>query len=140
MEANLVQLQRTRRKKIGVSAEKSKFDETTLLNVAKDLSSGKLPLERVRISDDMVVGLRAVVNRSGLVTLHVSYEIGDERPFMLLGSLNKDADNHISIEEARELAKTVKSLAARGINVQDGLHRRLVRELKDKGTAWRPGK
>lgn len=134
----MVQLQRTRRKKIGVPAEKSKFDATTLMEIAKDLQSGKLPLERVRVSDDMVVGLRAVVNRTGLVTLHISYEIGDERPFMLLGSLNKDADNHITIEEARELAKTVKALAAKGINVQDGLHKRLIRELSEKGTSWRP--
>ncbi|XUM19798.1 hypothetical protein ACRAVF_19220 [Bradyrhizobium oligotrophicum S58] len=133
----MVQLQRTRRKKIGVPAEKSKFDATTLLNIAKDLQAGKLPLERVRVSDDMVVGLRAVVNRSGLVTLHASYEVGENRPFMLLGSLNKDADNHITIEEARELTRTIKALADRGIDVQDGLHKRLIRELKEQGTRWR---
>lgn len=133
----MVQLQRNRRKKIGVPAEKSKFDATTLLNIAKDLQAGKLPLERVRVSDDVVTGLRAVVNRSGLVTLHVSYEIGENRPFMLLGSLNKDTDNHITIDDARNLARTVKALADKGIDVQDGLHRRLVKELKEQGTRWR---
>jgi hypothetical protein len=138
----LVQLQRqrARRKKIGVPADKSKFDAKTLLAIAEDLQSGKLPLERVRVSDDMVVGLRAVVNRSGLVTLHASYEIGDQRPFMKIGSVNKDAEDHITIEEARELTKTIKALADKGVDVQDGLHRRLIRELKEKGTAWRPGK
>lgn len=137
----MVQVQRTRRKKIGVPAAKSEFTEEMLFQAAKDLSSGRLKLERVRISDDMVTGLRAVVNRgSGLVTLHVSYEVGDDRPYMLLGSLNKDADNHITIEQARELARTVKALGDKGINVQDGLHKRLIRELREKGTAWRPGK
>jgi hypothetical protein len=134
----MVQLQRTRRKKIGVPAEKSKFDATTLLEIAKDLQSGKLPLERVRVSDDMVVGLRAVVNRSGLVTLHASYEVGDDRPFIKLGDINKDSDEHITIEQARELTKTIKALADKGIDVQDGLHKRLMRELKEQGTRWRP--
>lgn len=134
----MVQLQRARRKKIGVPAEKSKFDATTLLAVAEDLKAGRLPLERVRVSDDMVVGLKAVVNRSGLVTLHVSYEVGDERPFMILGSINKDADNHITIEDARDLAKTIKALGERGINVTDANNRRLIAELKRDGNRWRP--
>lgn len=136
----MVQLQRTRRKKIGVSAEKSKFDATTLLEIAKDLQSGKLPLERVRVSDDMVVGLRAVVNRSGLVTLHVSYEVGDDRPFWKLGDVNKDSPDYISIEDARELAKTIKALGDRGINVEDANRKRLLMELKRDGMRWRPGK
>lgn len=136
----MVQLQRTRRKKIGVPAEKSKFDAPTLLAIAKDLQSGKLPLERVRVSDDMVVGLRAVVNRSGLVTLHASYEVGESRPFILLGSLNREESNHITIDEARELTRTIKAIAAKGIDVQDGLHKRLIRELKRDGAKWTPGK
>lgn len=134
----MVQLQRTRRKKIGVPAEKSKFDEATLLAIGKDLQAGRLPLERVRVSDDMVTGLRAVVNRSGLTTLHCSYEIGENRPFILLGSLNPGEDNHITIKEARELTKTIKALAAKGIDVQDGLHARLMRELKRDGANWKP--
>lgn len=129
---------RARRKKIGVPAEKSKFDATTLLKVAEDLSSGRLPLERVRISDDMVVGLRAVVARSGLITLHVSYEVGDERPFFKIGDLNKDSPDHISIEDAREMAKTIKSLGDRGINVEDASRRRLLKELKRDGVGWKP--
>jgi hypothetical protein len=134
----MVQFQRTRRKKVGVPAEKSKFDATTLLEIAKDLQSGKLPLERVRISDDMCVGLRAVVNRSGLVTLHVSYEVGDDRPFWKLGDVNKDSPDYISIEDARELAKTVKALGDRGINIEDASRKRLLKELKRDGASWRP--
>jgi hypothetical protein len=85
-----------------------------------------------------VTGLRAVVNKSSLITLHCSYEIGENRPFILLGSLNEDAENHITIKEARELTKTIKALAAKGIDVQDGLHKRLIRELKRDGAAWKP--
>lgn len=44
----------------------------------------------------------------------------------------------MKISEARVLAKTVRLLAARGIDVQAGLHERLVRELTEKGEKWRP--
>lgn len=109
-----------------------------LLQTAKDLSSGRLKLERVRISDDTVVGLRAVVNRGGRVTLHISYEAGEDRPFMLLGSLDdKKAPDYITIDDARELAKTIKALGERGINVTAANDRRLLKELKRDGVAWR---
>lgn len=134
----MVQLQRTRRKKIGVPAEKSRFDKETLLAIGEDLKAGRLPLERVRVSDDVVTGLRAVCNRSGLVTLHVSYEVGDDRPFKLLGSLNDGEDNQITINEARNLAKTIKALGDRGINVDKANDQRLLKELKRDGVAWRP--
>jgi hypothetical protein len=139
----VVQLQhapRTRRKKIGVPASKSDFTEEMLLQTAEDLASGRLKLERVRISDDMCVGLRAVVNRSGRITLHVSYAVGDDRPFKLLGSANKGEPDYISIDDARDLAKTIKALGDRGINVDEANERRLLRELREKGVAWRPGK
>jgi len=130
---------RTRRKKIGVPASKSLFTAEMLLAAAQDLQSGRLKLERLRFSDDMVVGLRAVVNRSsGLITLHATYEVGDRRPMIKLGDVNKDSDEYISIEDARELTKTIKSLGDKGIDVEDGLHKRLLRELREKGTSWRP--
>lgn len=140
----MVQLQsaqRTRRKKIGVPASKSQFTEDMLMQTAEDLSSGRLKLERVRISDDRVVGLRAVVNKSKRITLHVSYDTGEDRPFMLLGSTgDKKAPDYITIDDARELAKTIKTLGERGINVTEANDRRLLKELREKGTAWRPGK
>lgn len=136
----MVQLQRMRRKKIGVPEEKSKFDADTLMALAKDMQSGKIPLERMRISDDHVVGLRAVVNRSGHTTLHVSYEIAgsDERPFWKLGDVNKDSDEYISVDDARELAKTVKALGHMGINVEAANRKRLIAELVRDGAKWRP--
>src|SRR4051812_33089587 len=114
----------------------SKFDPKTLNALVKDLQAGRLPLDRVTVSDDMVTGLRAVVYKSGLISFAISYHFGDERPFLKLGSLNPDADDYITIPEVRELAKTVKALADKGIDVQAGLHARLLRELKEKGTSW----
>jgi hypothetical protein len=40
-----------------------------------------------------------------------------------------------TIEEARALTKTIRALAAKGIDVQSGLHERLLRV---QGTRWRP--
>lgn len=111
--------------------EPSKFEAKTLEALAKDLQAGRLPLDRVTISDDMVTGLRAVVYKSGLISFAISYHLGDERPFLKLGSLNKDADDHISIADAREVAKSVKKLADKGIDPQAGLHSRLIREIRE---------
>ena len=89
----------------------------------------------------MVIGLRAMVHRSGLIAFHVSYYVGDKRPFMRIGTFgDKNDPDYISIEDAREVAKTIKTLGGKGIDPQDGLMRRLVRELKDKGTAWQNSK
>lgn len=125
-------------KRSALRADPSKFDTKTLQALAKDLQQGRLPLERVTVSDDMVTGLRAVVYKSGLITFAISYHFGDERPFLKLGVLDEKAPDHISVTDARELAKTVKALADKGIDVQAGLHARLLREIREKGTAWRP--
>jgi hypothetical protein len=119
------------------SAPSIKFTPERLEAFARDLKSQRVPLERQQISDDIVVGLRAMIHRTGLIAFHVSYYVGDKRPFMRIGTLNKDDPDYISIEDAREVAKTIKALGEKGIDVQDGLHRRLVRELKDKGVGWR---
>jgi hypothetical protein len=120
-----------------VSAPSVKFTADRLEAFAKDLKSQRVPLERQQISDDRVVGLRAMIHKTGLIAFHVSYYVGDKRPFMKIGDFNKESPDYISIEDAREVAKTIKALGEKGIDVQDGLQRRLVRELKEKGTNWR---
>ncbi len=102
--------------------------------LADDIKSGRIPLERVTVSDDMQMGLRAIIRNTGLISFHVQYPNTDgTRPYLKLGE-----HPAMSVKEARELAKTVIALAARGIDVQAGLHERLVRELKEKGERWRP--
>jgi hypothetical protein len=122
--------------------EPSKFTIETLQALAKDLSTGRLPLERTTVSDDRVIGLRAMVMKNGNITFHASYHFGDKRPFMLLGQpIDKKADDYVSLEDARELTKTIKYLAEEiGVDPQDGLQKRLIRELKTEGTSWRPDK
>lgn len=126
------------RKHLDVVDEPSKFDEVTLFKLAEDLEKGRIPLPRVQVSDDIQTGLRAMVNKSGLITLHAAYTIGGSRPFIKIGELDKKSEEHITIAQARTLTKTIQALADKGIDVQEGLHRRLIRELKAQGTAWRP--
>jgi hypothetical protein len=117
----------------------AKFNMETFQKLAADLSAGRIPLDRVTLSDDpredpnAVGGLRAIIRGSGLISWHVQYEIEGSRPYLKLG----DAE-HMNLKEARELARTVRGLADMGIDVQAGLHERLVRELKEKGMKWRP--
>lgn len=135
--AQMAARQRTRRGKLSVPAAKSKITTEMLFATAEELHSGKIPLERMRYTDDLVVGLRMVVNATKTITFHIAYEVGDARQYMILGSLNKERPDYITLDEARELAKTVKALAAKGIDPQDGLHKRLIRELKRDGVAWK---
>ena len=118
-------------------APSTKFTPERLEAFARDLKSQRVPLERQQISDDIVVGLRAMIHKTGLIAFHVSYYVGDKRPFIKIGDFNKDSPDYISLDDAREVAKTIKALGEKGIDVQDGLQRRLIRELKDKGTSWR---
>lgn len=129
---------RVRSKKIGVFEEESRFTDGALLRMSKDLHSGRNPKERDRFRDDVVVGLYATINRSGLITFHIDYEIEGDRHHLTLGALNEERDDRITIDEARKLANIVKILARGKINPQDGLHKRLIKELKRDGTAWKP--
>jgi hypothetical protein len=117
---------------------KSDFTVENFKNILADLQSGRWPLQRTQISDDMVTGLRMMINKSGLMSYHASYYVGDDRPFMKIGDANEDSPDYISLEDAREITKTIIALGEKGIDVQDGLHRRLIRELKKEGTRWRP--
>jgi hypothetical protein len=114
------------------------FSEKMLLSVAANLKSGRLPLKRTQLSDDMVTGLRAVVYETGEISYHASYHFDDQRPFLRIGSANRDSPDYISLSDAREITNTVKALAAKGVNVQDGLLPRLIRELLRDGLGWRP--
>lgn len=120
------------------SMEESVFTEATLAAMAKDLKSRRLVLDRTTVSDDLVTGLRAIITKDGSVTYHASYHLGDTRPYLRLGVMDPKHPDHISLDDARELTKTIKALADKGIDPQEGLHRRLIRELLEKGPRWRP--
>ena len=125
----------------GSAAPSTKFTPERLHAFARDLKSQRVPLERQQISDDIVVGLRAMIHKTGLIAFHVSYYVGEKRPFIKIGEFDDpNSPDFISIDDAREVAKTIKALGDKGIDVQDGLQRRLIRELKEKGSAWRAPK
>lgn len=123
----------------------TRFDKPTMMAILKDLQTGRLPLPRVQISDDMVTGLRAMINRGGTkqnpggsIALHAAYTVGGSRPLVKLGELQDGAEEPITIEEARELTKVIQALGDEGVDVQEGLHRRLMSELRRDGVNWRP--
>lgn len=122
------------------SAPSTKFTPEQLELYSRHLKTGHLPLERFTMSDDVVTGLRAVLHKSGRIAFHASYYVGEKRPFMLIGTFNKGDPDYITIEEARNLTRTIKALGDKGIDPQSGLQRRLIRELKRDGTNWRVSK
>ena len=119
------------------AAEESKFTEKTLVGVANDIKSGRTPVSRMQIVDDLVTGLRAIIFKEGGITYHTSYTVGDERPFIKIGTGNAGDSDFISIKEARELTRTIKALGDKGVDVRDALLPRLRRELLRDGTRWR---
>ncbi len=125
------------RKKLDIPNEPSQFTKKHMLSLLADLQAGKLPPPRVQISDDMVTGLRAIVNQTGIISLHAAYAVGGSRPLLKLGELQPGSDEPITIEEARELTRAIQELGSRGIDVQEGLHRRLMAEIKRDGVNWR---
>jgi hypothetical protein len=128
------------RKKLEIPKEPSPFTEENMRLIATDLASGRLkvPNGRVQMSDDRVTGLRVMVNKSGLITWHAADTIGESRPLLKIGTFNKGDPEFLTLAEARELTKTIQALARKGTDVQESLHRRLIRELKEKGANWRP--
>lgn len=116
-----------------LSQNRERFDPKIFKDLARDLQDGTIPLKRITISDPDCVGLRAVIRDTGLISFHAHYQLDDSRPLLKIGEFPST-----SIAEARELCRTVMSLADKGIDPQEGLHERLIRELKEKGDKWRP--
>jgi hypothetical protein len=118
--------------------EQSQITEATLFKIASDLKRGVPPLPKLSVVDDLVVGLRFIIYRSGEIAIHASYTVGERRPFFRLGALNKDAPDHLSLAEARQLVKDIKAIGDRGIDIQEGMFGRLIRELQRDGAKWKP--
>lgn len=115
-------------------SSRSEFGPATFNALVEDLQTGRVPLDRVTVSDDVVPGLRAIIRKTGLVSYHVSYTTPDNsRPYLKIGD-----HPAMSLTKARQIARTVLSLADKGIDPQAGLHERLIRELDQQGDKWRP--
>jgi hypothetical protein len=111
--------------------ERPEFSAPLFERLLRDLKKGKL--DRVSVSDNEVQGLQVIIRKTGLISYHVNYDFGGSRPVLKIGT-----HPGTTVAEARDLARTVRELAAMGIDPQQGLHERLIRELKAQGSAWRP--
>lgn len=119
---------------IAPPSEDVKFTVVNLEKISEDLKSGAIPLPQVTISDEIVSGLRAIIRNSGKISYHINYQVaGGGRFYLKIGD-----HPYMTLANARKVGQTVKTLAEQGIDPQDGLHERLVRELLEKGEKWRP--
>jgi len=115
-----------------------KISETTIRDVVTQLTSGKLPLNQMTMSDSEQPGLRILVRSSGGVTFHVQYSVAGtdkRRPYIKIGDFET-----MRLSTARELTKTIRGLADNGIDPFDRLQEQRVDELIKHGTKWRPGR
>lgn len=117
---------------------RDKFSTETFEALAEDLKSKRVPLDRITVSDSLQVGLRAIIRDTGNVSYHVQYEVvgkdgSKSRPYLTIGHYPET-----TVAQARKLAKTVIALAGKGIDVQAGLHEKLIKELIRDGERWKP--
>lgn len=109
------------------------FTEKMLTSMSDALKTGRLGVAKLTFTDDVQPGLRAIIRPTGNVTLHAHYDFDGSRPMIKVGEIPGS-----TVEEARALTKVIRALAAKGIDVQSGMRERLLRELKTRGTKWRP--
>jgi hypothetical protein len=115
------------------------FTEDFFHLAAEEMKSGKFPAKRMQHADKVVTGLRAQIFPTGLISYHCQFYVGEERPFMLIGYGHDKKDPlYLTVEEARNVARTIIALGNKGINPQLGLLPRLIKELKRDGERWRP--
>jgi hypothetical protein len=123
----------------GIASDKGRevrkrFDGKVFEALADDLKSGRIPLDRVVVSDDRTTGLRAIIRNTGAISFHVQYLSEDgSRPYILMGHYPDT-----TVDRARERARTIHTLAAKGIDPTAGLHARLLKELDRDGVRWKP--
>lgn len=113
------------------------FTTKKLEQYRDEVMSGKIPVPEknpfTRVVDDRQVGLRAIIRKSGTISYHAAYNIGESRPMLTVGHWPDT-----SIETARERTRVIQALARRGIDPQAGLHERLLEEIDRDGEKWRP--
>lgn len=121
-------------KAMNVSVARGGMQLTDRLIEASRKDATKMKV-RQRLSDSMAPGLRVNVYPEGLVAFSVEYRLPgiQTRPHVKIGEWPD-----MSIQEARDIAATVRELGLRGIDVQLGLHTRLSQELRRDGLDWRP--
>lgn len=125
-------------------SRESKFDARTIDALLDDLKSKRIPLDRVTITDELQPGLNCIVRSTGNASFHVQYFNKEgKRPYFLIGYHRPGESDHMTIARARGLAKTIRALADKGVDVEDGfasLRDQVLSDIEERGESWRPGK
>jgi hypothetical protein len=90
--------------------------------------------ELTRVTDNQCPGLRIIMRVGGACSFHAHFSIkGKGRAMINIGERPS-----MSILTARTVTRTIIELGRMGIDPRDGLEKRLVRELQEQGSNWRP--
>lgn len=120
--------------KIAIPRGGTRFTATLLDGLSAEMQARRIRAPRLVVSDNVVTGLRAIIRQSGAVSLHAHYKSPDgSRPMVLLGAYPE-----MSIAQARDLVRTINALVAKGLDPLEGMRRRVMAELLEKGSDWRP--
>lgn len=121
-----------------------------LAHFRKDFESKKLgKMDRVRLTDNIQSGMRVIINKSGLITFYANYTMrtkdGNERPYFTIGHYPEEFELKRNprlgdefIADMRDVATIIRNLADMGIDVQAGLHERIVAEIRAERESWTP--
>ena len=124
------------------TSRESKFSVKLIEQFIDDLKSGRLPLPKVTIADEEQPGLHCMIRPTGNASFHVQYYNKEgKRPYFLIGRHAPGEVDHLTIDRARHLAKTIRALADKGVDVDDGLsslRAQVLHDVEVQGEKWRP--
>ena len=114
--------------------------DNLLRSICADVKHNRIPVTngRIRITDGRQSGLIVNIYKGDKggdpnVAFHAGYRIGASRPLVKIGDYPE-----MSLEKARKITKIIQELGSHGVDVEDGFHQRLIRELERDGAKWRP--
>lgn len=124
------------------TARQSQFSVRLIEDFLDDLKRQRIPLDKVTLTDEVQPGLHCIVRSNGSATFHVQYyNKTGKRPYFMIGRHAPGQADHLTIERARHIAKTIRALADKGIDVDDGLinaRAQVLLDVEEQGEKWRP--
>lgn len=106
------------------------FNLETFKRLVEDMKSKRIPRSRMTMTRD---SLMVLMRDTGEISFHAIYTVGNKRSSILLGE-----HPDMTLDRATKVAKSIYTLGQMGIDPQEGLHARLVREIESQGAKWRP--
>lgn len=106
------------------------FNLETFHRLVEDMRSGRIPKAKMTMTED---NLLVLLRNTGEISFHAIYTVGEKRSSLLIGE-----HPGMSLDRARRIADNVRAIAARGVDPQEGLHKRLISEIEAQGARWKP--